>query len=84
MIACICGVATDCDDDQTLVSQVMTRSAGAADSRGAVRSLLRERSADVDRMARLVAEIRAEEDISLAGISVAVRELAVFADRLGD
>ncbi|HSG47375.1 MAG TPA: NAD-glutamate dehydrogenase [Longimicrobiales bacterium] len=65
-----------------IVSRAVRPGADGPDASTAARDLLAAHSRDVDRIGRLLSEIRAEEAMSLAGISVAVRELAVLADRL--
>ena len=60
----------------------MGGAADGADILEHVGQVLNSHARDVERVARLLEEIRSEEALSLAGISVAVRELAVFADRL--
>lgn len=65
-----------------IVSQLLRRADRDKDILDRVQAVLAEHARDVDRVGRLLEEIRSEEVLSLAGISVAVRELAVFADRL--
>jgi glutamate dehydrogenase len=65
-----------------IVSTVMRKEASADEPSTAAESVMQERSRDVERIRKLLDEVQAEEELSLAGVSVAVRELAVLADRM--
>jgi NAD-specific glutamate dehydrogenase len=60
----------------------MRKEASADEPSTAAESVMQERSRDVERIRKLLDEVQAEEELSLAGVSVAVRELAVLADRM--
>jgi len=48
----------------------------------AAASMVELRLREVERIRKLLEEIQAEENLSLAGVSVAVREMSVLADRM--
>ncbi len=65
-----------------LVSQVMRERAAGVDVGESARRLLEQRRKDVDRFRRLLDEVRAEEGMTLAGLSVAVREITLLSERV--
>ena len=65
-----------------VVCSVMDDAGAAGGAKAATDRLLKSRNRYLDRVHRLTEEIRGEEDVSLAGISVVVRELSAFAARL--
>ena len=65
-----------------MVSQVMTERVAGIDIGEAASRLLAQRKRDVDRFRRLLEEIRAEDGMTLAGLSVAVREITVLSERV--
>ena len=65
-----------------MVSQVMTERVAGIDIGEAASRLLAQRTRDVDRFRRLLEEIRAEDGMTLAGLSVAVREITVLSERV--
>ena len=65
-----------------MVSQVMRERVAGADIGEAANRLIVERKRDVDRFRRLLDEVRAEDEISLSGLSVAVREITVLSERV--
>ncbi len=65
-----------------MVSQVMRERVAGVDVGDAAQRLLEERRRDVERFRRLLDEIRMENEISLSGLSVAVREITVLSERV--
>ena len=73
--------------DLTRAHNKMVRSLielGGQDVTAAARSLVKARARDVERLKTLLDEIRAEDAVSLAGMSVAVREMTVLAERMAE
>ena len=67
-----------------MVSKLMESEPADEEVTTAAASLVELRSREVERIRKLLEEIQAEEDLSLAGVSVAVREMSVLADRITD
>lgn len=65
-----------------LVSQVMREKVAGLDAGDAAQRLIQERRRDVERFRQLLDEIRADDEISLSGLSVAVREITALSDRV--
>ncbi|MDT8340014.1 MAG: NAD-glutamate dehydrogenase [Longimicrobiales bacterium] len=65
-----------------MVAAAINCAADAEDPEGAARRLLEQHHREVVRLEKLLAEIQCEEPVTLAGLSVLVRELAVLAGRL--
>jgi glutamate dehydrogenase len=65
-----------------LVTAILTDGRGEGDVRKRLEGLLGERPRDLERFREVVAELRTEEEAGLAAASVAVRELAAFAERV--
>ncbi|RMH23200.1 MAG: NAD-glutamate dehydrogenase [Gemmatimonadetes bacterium] len=66
-----------------IVAGVLSRIAAGGEVAGATEALLAEAEQELSRFRSLLAEVEAEAGtISLAGLSVAVREMALLADRL--
>jgi glutamate dehydrogenase len=64
-----------------LVAQVMRSRGGEQDVDGATDRLLESRQGEVARFQSLLQEIQAEPAMTLSGLSVAVREITLLADR---
>ncbi|MEJ2538385.1 MAG: NAD-glutamate dehydrogenase [Gemmatimonadota bacterium] len=64
-----------------MVSKVMESAPVETEVASAAESVLELRSREVERVRKLLEELRAEDDLSLAGMSVAVREMSVLAER---
>jgi glutamate dehydrogenase len=67
-----------------MVSKLMETAPADEEVTTAAASLVELRSREVERIRKLLEEIQAEENLSLAGVSVAVREMSVLADRMTD
>ncbi|MEK9500033.1 NAD-glutamate dehydrogenase [Gaopeijia maritima] len=65
-----------------LVSQVMREKVGGLDAGDVAQRLIQERRRDVERYRHLLDEIRADDKISLSGLSVAVREVTELSERV--
>jgi glutamate dehydrogenase len=65
-----------------MVRRVIETAPADQDVTSAAESLVELRSREVDRIRKLLEEIRAEDEVSLAGMSVAVREMSVLAERM--
>ncbi len=65
-----------------IVRAIMRERSHSADPAEAAESVVARRARDVDRIRKLLDEVKAEEELSLAGVSVVVRELGVLADRM--
>jgi glutamate dehydrogenase len=64
-----------------LVTAVLAGGKGAVDVEKRLERLLSERPRDLERFREVVAELRSEDEAGLAAASVAIRELAAFAER---
>ncbi len=64
-----------------ITAYALRRTGGAADPGEAASRIMEARRQEMDRLRRLLDEIRSENEMSLAGLSVAVREIAALADR---
>jgi glutamate dehydrogenase len=67
---------------QRMMRRVMEFASEEEDVTSAVEALVKSRSRDVERIRTLLEEIQADEAVSLAGVSVAVREMSVLAERM--
>ncbi|MEQ9569133.1 MAG: NAD-glutamate dehydrogenase, partial [Longimicrobiales bacterium] len=65
-----------------MVSQVMRERVAGADVGDTAQRLIEERRRDVERFRRLLDEVRAEDQITLSGLSVAVREIMMLSERV--
>jgi glutamate dehydrogenase len=64
-----------------ITAYALERTGGAADPGEAASRVMEARRKEMDRLRQLLEEIRTEDEMSLAGLSVAVREIAALADR---
>jgi glutamate dehydrogenase len=64
-----------------ITAYALKRTGGAADPGEAATRVMEARRQEMERLRQLLEEIRSEGEMSLAGLSVAVREIAAFADR---
>jgi len=67
-----------------ICAYVLRHTGGSADLGEAAARLVERRRREMDRLRKLLEEIRTEQAMSLAGLSVAVREIAALADRSED
>lgn len=65
-----------------LVSQVMREKVAGLDASEVAQRIIQDRRRDLDRYRQLLDEIRADDEISLSGLSVAVREVTTLSERV--
>jgi NAD-specific glutamate dehydrogenase len=66
-----------------LTVALMERARGGGEVQEEAEALLAENAAEVQRFQDLLQELSDEERVSVSGVSVAVREITLMAERLG-